>query len=131
AMLAMTLPCWSCAQVRPRASNVNGMYPLSLSALPNRSSASASAGGPFWRRATLSVPGTFGSASRPITSVSAVGGGNGAPVSVGDGATVGGMVRGPAVGLGAVLVASRQPLSPRHATVGTPPRTAAQLRGPE
>jgi hypothetical protein len=32
----------------------------------------------------------FGSASRLIKSVNAVGGGNGAPVSVGDGGTVGG-----------------------------------------
>ena len=89
-MLAMTLPGWSCAQVRSVASKVNGAYPLSCSALPNLSSAAASAGVPCWTRPTLSVPGMLGSASRLIKSVSAVGGGNGAPVSVGDGGTVGG-----------------------------------------
>src|SRR5258705_13056727 len=69
-----------------------------------------------------------GSASRPITSVSAVGDGNGAPASVGDGETVGGFVRGTGVGLGAELVSSLHPLSPSAATIVTALRTAAYVR---
>ena len=54
------------------------MNPLSASARPNLSSASASAAVPCSTRPTLSAPGTDGSASRYSTSVSAVGGGSGA-----------------------------------------------------
>src|SRR4029077_3084265 len=127
-MLAMTLPGWSCAHVGSVASKVNGAYPLSCSALANLSSAAASAGVPYWTRPTLSELGMFGSASRPIKSLSAVGGGKGAPVSVGDGVTVGGGLCGNGVGLDVELVSSLQPLSPSAATIVTAPRTAANVR---
>jgi len=56
------------------------------------------------------VPGTFGSDSRPIKSVSVAAGGNGAPVSVGGGGTVGGRLSGNGVGLGTELESSLHPL---------------------
>ena len=65
---------------------------------------------------------------RMRVAVSAVGDGSGAPVSVGDAATVGGLVRGTGVGLGAELVSSLHPLSPSAATIVTAPRTAAIVR---
>src|SRR3954452_6945811 len=110
------------------ASNVNGASPLSCNALANLSNAAASAGVPFWMRPTLSLPATLGSDNLPITSVSVAGGGSGAPVSVGDGGTVGGLLRGNGVGLGTELVSSLHPLSPSAATIVAAPRVAAKMR---